>query len=127
MSVKVVDASAIACILLEEPQADIVEGLIHGHVLIAPTLLPFEVANACLINARRFPEKQHAFFRALDMFYRLAIPLRDVDVEGVFNLAQGTGLTAYDASYLWLAQEVGAELVTLDTKLAKAAASFSKG
>jgi predicted nucleic acid-binding protein len=122
MSVKVVDASAIACVLLEEPAANSVQERIHGHILIAPTLLPYEVANACVINARRAPEKEHVFFQALEMYYRLAIPLRDVDIEGVFNLAQRTGLTSYDASYLWLAQHHNAELVTLDKRLMKAMA-----
>jgi predicted nucleic acid-binding protein len=40
----------------------------------------------------------------------------------VLELAESTGLTAYDASYLWLARELSAELVTLDGQLAKAAA-----
>ncbi len=38
------------------------------------------------------------------------------------DLATETGLTAYDASYLWLARQLGAELVTLDQQLARAAA-----
>jgi predicted nucleic acid-binding protein len=32
-----------------------------------------------------------------------------------------TGLSAYDASYLWLARDLDVELVTLDRQLAKAA------
>jgi predicted nucleic acid-binding protein len=35
-------------------------------------------------------------------------------------LAETTGLTAYDAAYLWLARHLGAGLVTLDCKLAAA-------
>jgi len=33
-------------------------------------------------------------------------------------LALRTGLTPYDASYLWLAGYLGADLVTLDERLA---------
>jgi predicted nucleic acid-binding protein len=40
-------------------------------------------------------------------------------------LAVMTGLSAYDASYLWLARRLGAELVTLDKQLAKAEAASS--
>lgn len=43
-----------------------------------------------------------------------------VDYYGVLALAEATGLTAYDASYLWIARGLGAELVTLDRKLAAA-------
>ena len=35
-----------------------------------------------------------------------------------------TGLTTYDASYLWLARDLGVELVTLDRQLAEAAEKF---
>jgi predicted nucleic acid-binding protein len=44
-----------------------------------------------------------------------------VDHNSALELAAATGLTAYDASYLWVSQQLGAELVTLDQQLAKAA------
>ena len=46
-----------------------------------------------------------------------------VDYDEALDLAAATGLTAYDASYLWLARQLGAELVTLDRQLAKAEAA----
>jgi predicted nucleic acid-binding protein len=46
-----------------------------------------------------------------------------VDHDGTVDLALKTGLTAYDASYLWLARRLGAELVTLDKELGRAAAT----
>ena len=47
-----------------------------------------------------------------------------MDRVAVLDLAERTGLTAYDASYLWLARELKAELVTLDRKLAAAEAKL---
>ena len=44
----------------------------------------------------------------------------DVDAGDVVLLAHATGTTAYDASYLWLAASLGADLVTLDNRLARA-------
>jgi predicted nucleic acid-binding protein len=41
--------------------------------------------------------------------------------SAVFALAAETGLSAYDASYLWLARSRDAELVTLDKALARLA------
>jgi predicted nucleic acid-binding protein len=41
----------------------------------------------------------------------------EVDLDGTLRLAIETGLTAYDASYLWLARYLPAELVTLDRQL----------
>jgi predicted nucleic acid-binding protein len=40
----------------------------------------------------------------------------------VLELARTTALTAYDASYLWLARHLRGELVTLDRTIRKSAA-----
>jgi len=37
------------------------------------------------------------------------------------NLADETGLTTYDASYLWLAGHLKGELIALDGKMQRAA------
>ncbi len=47
-----------------------------------------------------------------------------MDHDGALELALTTGLTAYDASYLWLTRQLGAELVTLDKQLATAAEGY---
>ena len=52
----------------------------------------------------------------------MEIELVDVDHRDVLLVAEQFELTSYDASYLWLAQQLNAELVTLDRKLARAAA-----
>jgi predicted nucleic acid-binding protein len=56
----------------------------------------------------------------------MQIALLDVDHPGVIELALATGLTTYDASYLWLASTHGAELVTLNARLARAAARLRR-
>jgi predicted nucleic acid-binding protein len=45
---------------------------------------------------------------------RADIHWHDVNATDVGLLAIATGTTAYDASYLWLAGSLGADLVTLD-------------
>jgi predicted nucleic acid-binding protein len=44
-----------------------------------------------------------------------------IDPPEVVALAEATGLTAYDACYLWLARTLRADLITLDRRLAAAA------
>ena len=41
-----------------------------------------------------------------------------VDQSAVVRLASATGLSSYDASCLWLARDLGVELITLDRRLA---------
>lgn len=123
MAVKVVDASALAALLFGEPEAEDVAGRLGDARLVAPALLGFELANVCLIKSRRHPEQQAALMAALRLRGRLGVEQVAVDHDGTVQLATATGLTAYDASYLWLSRELGAELVTLDRQLAKVAAA----
>lgn len=123
MPVKVVDASALAALLFGEPEAEAVAGKLGDARLVAPALLGFELANVCLVKARRRPEQRPALTAAFQLRGRLAVEEVAVDHDGALELAATTGLTAYDASYLWLARQLGAELVTLDKQLAKAEAA----
>lgn len=118
---KVVDASAVIAVLLDEPARAAVEPLLAKQDLIAPMLLPFEIANTCAMNAQRFPDQEARYADALADFFGWSIALRDVDLLGTFVLARRYGLSAYDASYLWLSRELNAELVTLDQELLAAA------
>jgi predicted nucleic acid-binding protein len=69
---------------------------------------------------RRQPSRRDAIRAAFDLANRLRVETIAVDQAAIVDLAEATGLTAYDASYLWLARALGAELVTLDRKLAGA-------
>jgi hypothetical protein len=59
-----------------------------------------------------------ALNKALDP--RRGIEWHDVDHPGVVLIAQETGLSTYDATYVWLAGWLGADLVTLDKRLSNA-------
>lgn len=122
MAVKVVDASALAALLFGEPEAEAVAGRLGDAQLVAPGLLAFELANVCLMKARRHPEQQPALMAAFRLRDRLRMQALAVDHDRALELAAATGLTAYDASYLWLSQHLSAELVTLDQQLANASA-----
>jgi predicted nucleic acid-binding protein len=119
--VKVVDASALAALLFGEPEAEAIAGRLDNARLVAPALLAFELANVCLIKARRHPEQKPALMPAFRLRGRLGVEEVAVDHNSALKVAAATGLTAYDASYLWLSQQLGAELVTLDQQLSKAA------
>jgi predicted nucleic acid-binding protein len=121
MAVKIVDASAAAALLFGEPEGEgVAERLADGR-LAAPRLFSFELANVCLFKIRRRPEERSGLLAAFRLRNRLGVEELEVDAAGVVELAEATGLTAYDASYLWLARQVGGELITLDRRLAKAA------
>jgi predicted nucleic acid-binding protein len=118
--IKIVDASALAALVFGEPEAEAIATILEGARLAAPSLLDFELANVCLTKMRRHPEQREALRTAFHLAGRLAVETVAVDHAAALDLAEATGLTAYDASYLWLARAVGGELVTLDRKLAAA-------
>jgi predicted nucleic acid-binding protein len=119
--IKVVDASALAAIMFGEPEAEAVAERLTDARLAAPTLLDYELANVCLTKIRRQPSQREALRAALGLAHRLNIEAVAVDYAATLDLAEATGLTAYDAAYLWLARSLDGELVTLDRKLAAAA------
>jgi len=53
----------------------------------------------------------------------LVMDIRLIEVNGleVVDLALETGLTVYNASYLYLSQNLGMELITFDRRLREAA------
>ena len=120
-AVKVVDASALAALLFGEPEAEAVAARLDGARLVAPGLLAFELANVCLMKCRRHPDRREALLAAYRLRGRLGVEELAVDHAGVLELALKTGLTAYDASSLDLARQHGAEPVTLDKMLGRAA------
>jgi predicted nucleic acid-binding protein len=120
--VKVVDASAMAALLFGEPEAESVAARLSGARLIAPSLLAFELANVCLVKCRRRPSQRETLLAGHKLRGRLGVEEIAEDNDAVVDLALQTGLTAYDASYLWVARQFGAELVTLDKALDAAAA-----
>jgi predicted nucleic acid-binding protein len=120
---KVVDASALAALLFGEPEAEAIAERLDGARLVAPGLLPFELANVCLVKCRRHADAREALLAGFKLGDRLGVQEIAVDHNAVVALGLETGLTAYDASYLWLARQLGADLVTLDKALDRAATS----
>jgi predicted nucleic acid-binding protein len=123
MPVKVVDASAIGALVFGEPAAGEVAARLSGATLAAPALLSFEIANIAVKKLRRHPEQRAALLAAHAFSLGLPIESVAIDPAAVVSVAAETGLTAYDASYLWLARELHADLVTLDAALNVAAGS----
>jgi predicted nucleic acid-binding protein len=115
--ISVVDASVIAAIAFVEPNCERAAEMLTGKTLIAPALLDIEFANICLVKQRRFKMSAGAIRTAWELRDDFSIELFGVDIQDVFSLASSTGLTAYDACYLWLAKVRAAGLTTLDKPL----------
>jgi len=118
---KVADASAIAAILFLEPGYEAMEEALSGCELYAPALIRFELANVCLKKIKTRPAERNAILEAFASFDEFGVREREIDFAEAIELAQTAQLSLYDASYLWLAGNMSAELVTLDKRLGQAA------
>jgi len=120
VTVKVVDASAAVALLFNETTREEVVARLRGFSLCAPALIEFEVASACLKKVRAAPDARRALLEAFSLFAALSIALEPIELGAAVALAEGLKLSLYDASYLWLARALDAELVTLDERLVRA-------
>ena len=127
----VVDASAVTELLLGRSAGDAVAEELRNHEfdLHAPHLLDVEVVSALrrLVAAGHVTAERAA--EAIDDL--LALPLdrhvHHVLVPRIWELREN--LSAYDATYVALAEAVadeGAPLITADARLARAAGALSR-
>jgi predicted nucleic acid-binding protein len=115
----VVDASVAAALAFGESDAERWSRRLERAALFAPRLLQYELQSVarkkCHNDPERAPAIVAALLRALDP--STGITWHDPDPADVVLVANATGLTAYDASYVCLAGVLGAELATADRRL----------
>lgn len=94
--------------------------LVSGSQLIAPSVLPYEVANVLrrLTLAGRLTAADAD--QAFDDFTALAVDLWDWAAIAARAWSLRVNLSSYDAAYVALAELVDATLVTRDARLARA-------
>lgn len=114
----VIDCSALAGIVFQEPWKDEALQRIAGRTLHAPGLLNYEITSVALKKMRR--GEVHAA-DGLEQAVGMDVELHDINLQEVCALALRYQLSAYDAAYLWLAAEMTCPLATFDEKLATAA------
>ncbi len=120
----VADASVIAAALFGEGGRAEAVALLHGRTLHAPHLLDYEIASVGLKKLRRENLSHDVVTAALQAYAGLPIERHAVDAETVVVIAERYGLTAYDAAYLHVAEQLTAPLATLDEQLAAAARAY---
>jgi len=120
----VLDASVVVDLAVGERE-DTPEALARwveeGRLLLVPPIHWPEVGNSLM---RRFDGDALRAGRRMEELEAAGIEVSDRGVPGLIaamGLAARHGLTVYDATYLWLAITLPAELATFDRALARAA------
>lgn len=117
MAALVADASVLAAIVFGEPLAGHASALLRDAELYEPSLLPYELASIARTKILRYPDQRDLLLRALKVGLSIDMHVIEVDQEAVIRLALATGLTTYDATYLYLARSLNVPVVTFDHQL----------
>lgn len=126
MTTLVVDASAALALLRNEPGGDgarrhLGEQALHGEPMLVPAVFWLELVN---VLARRYRLLPSAIVEAVYEVEQMGLRTADVGRPGTLasiDAVGRSGLTAYDAAYLVLAESSDARLLTADAALAAAA------
>lgn len=127
MSRFVLDCSISAAWCIEDETSERAEIILHrlkGEEALVPPLWIYEMANALLAAERRGRITPADTSRAIELVLSLPIRVEPADFRALNAsrlLAREYNLSAYDASYLELAQREGLRLATMDRELSWAA------
>lgn len=85
-------------------------------MLVAPSLLVYEVLNALRHNPRFEKIDTNLAFQSLGKMELALVGPEVKEIETAIEISYDSGITVYDASYLALAQERQVFLITADMK-----------
>ena len=122
----VVDASVTLAWCFEDestPGTEAVLDLLADDSAVVPALWELEISNVLLVAERRgrITEATSARFVALLGQLPILVDTGGIDMTSVLAAGRRHQLTAYDATYLVLAQREGVPLATLDARMQQAA------
>ena len=126
----VLDASVVAKCFIEEPGSAAARRRVLGQLdWIAPDLIFLEIASVMIKAIGRNAIEVEAAERALSALPTLiarTVAGRDL-YERAFSLAVAHGFSAYDASYVALAEQGQTRILTADRKLSERAQTVGLG
>lgn len=121
MTTFVVDSSIVLQWFREEEHSQQARALTRED-LLAPPLLYLEVLN---VAGRKWRWREEALLELLRQLDRAGLVIEEPPLRGVARWV-AHGLTAYDASYVALAEAHESELVTADTGILELASEIAR-
>lgn len=125
MKIAVIDASVILkWYLPDEKYGQKAIGLLDKYIsneldFVAPSLLAYEVMNGLMIAQKRGRVAENKILAAIDGFVNLEIKFKNLSgfYPKVIHYCRAYNVSAYDASYLAVAEGEGVSLITADERL----------
>lgn len=121
----VADTNTFLAVALDEPEKDWLIEVTDGHDLVAPAVLPYEIANALSSLVRRKVVTESQLAGAWDAAAAVPVELAAVDTRASLLLAGRFRIYAYDAYFLQCSRETRCPLLTLDGEMKRVARQLS--
>ena len=120
----VTDTSAIIAVINDEPERQAIIRHTVGAELVVPLSVHWEIGNAfsAMLKRRRISLAQAK--RAIASYHRITFRYIDIGLGQSLDLSERLNIYAYDAYVLACALNLRLPLLTLDKRLAVAAAAL---
>ncbi len=113
----VIDTSAIIAVITNEPHKDRIIKVTRGSDLIAPSSVPWEIANAFSAMFKQKRISLENSFKCVDEYKSIPIRFYEIDLKKSLELSFNHNMYAYDAFLVACSLSNDAPLLTLDKKL----------
>lgn len=118
------DASAFLCVVLDEADREWVIERTSGYQIVAPEVLPYEIANALIAVKRKGRLNNKEVLRAFDVSQSIPVRLVPIRIHDAMKIALKFRIYAYDAFYLQCCLETKLPLISLDNRMCDVAKSL---
>ncbi|MDD5008090.1 MAG: type II toxin-antitoxin system VapC family toxin [Syntrophorhabdaceae bacterium] len=121
----VVDASAFLSVVFNEADRKWVIEKTSGFSLIAPEILPYEIANALTAMKKKRRLTDREALKAFNISQGIPVRLVPIRIYDALKIAIRRNIYAYDAFYIQCCLETKSPLISLDARMGEVAESLS--
>jgi predicted nucleic acid-binding protein len=118
------DVSAFLSVVLAEADREWVIERTSGYGIVAPEVLPYEIANALITVKRKGRLTDKEVLRAFNVSQTIPVRLVPIRIYDAMRIAVKFGIYAYDAFYLQCCLETKLPLISLDNRMCDVAKSL---
>jgi len=117
----VADTNIFLAVTFDEPEGERLLKLTTGHQLVAPEVLPFEIANALTAMMKKGVLNSKELREAWDIITTVPVDLRAINIGSALTIANQFNIHAYDAYFLECALNLRLPILTLDGQMKRVA------
>jgi predicted nucleic acid-binding protein len=117
----VADASVFLAAVLDEVDRQWAIEKTAGCTIVAPEVLPYEIANALIAVGRKGRLTDEEILEAFEMTQKIPVTLLPVRIPDALRIAVNYRIYAYDAYYVQCCVEAKLPLISLDKRMCEVA------